>query len=183
MKKRVCFLLIFAVTAIVCVSLLTFGSRDEEQVFWENVQEILSEHIHGGYPKDWADMNATLILPMPDETAGICNVLGRVLCSEKGELIPNAVITVKNTVTGTEAAQVVTDDAGGFQILGLPGGFYDWIVEHDEYCTASYYGYDICDGTTSYFSFDISDQPIEREGSHIDMADSSFLQASENGNR
>ena len=182
MKRRICFLLIIAVIAVAGVSLLSAGPHDEEQAFRENVQEILDRYIQGAYPKDYADMDATLILPMPDENAGICNVIGRVLCTEKNELIANAVITVKNTAAGTEAASVTTDGAGCFQILGLPGGFYDWIVERDGYCTAAYIGYDICDGITTTFSFDVSEQEtIEREGSHCDMAEYDTLQGSYTG--
>lgn len=95
MKRRICFLLIIAVIAVAGVSLLSAGPHDEEQAFRENVQEILDRYIQGAYPKDYADMDATLILSMPDENAGICNVIGRVLCTEKNELIANAVITVK----------------------------------------------------------------------------------------
>lgn len=168
------------VTQVNATELSDFESKDEQQ-FRKEVKELIDNNIRAGAPvnvagmesfnqndynsnfTEYADIDATIILQMPiNDTSGISNVVGTVFDKETNEVIPNAVLTVK-TENGDEILSVATDDSGRFQILGLPGGFYDWTLGSEDYCNAKYIGYDVCDGITTMFSFYMSkEENLER---------------------
>lgn len=98
-----------------------------------------------------------------DEDGEISNVVGTVFCKETNEVIANAVVSVGTTDDG-EIVSVTTDNSGRFHILGLPGGFYSWTLSSEDYYDAQYIGYDVCEGTTTIFTFYMSEHEVlERE--------------------
>lgn len=172
-------------TTMICATAAYAIENDSERMqdsFQNEVQEVTEENIRAGAPAiiegfdsfnqsdydsnfvNYAAMDATVILPMPlDEDGEISNVVGTVFCKDTNEVIANAVVNVGTTGDG-EIVSVTTDDSGRFHIIGLPGGYYDWTLNSEDYCDAQYIGYDVCEGTTTIFTFYMSAQEVlERE--------------------
>lgn len=116
---------------------------------------------------NYATADATAVLPVTqDEDGDVSNVVGTVFSKETNEGIANAVVTVSD-MDDEEVLSVTTDASGRFHILGLPGGFYHWTLEHPEYCDSKYIGYDVCGGITTMFTFYMStDETLERSSFH-----------------
>lgn len=185
MEKIKRFMALVLVTTMIC-TISTYAIDNDrirmKKSFQNEVQELTENNIRAGDPVniegfesfnqsdydsnfvDYADMGATVVLPMPlDKDGEISNVVGTVFCKETNEVIANAVVNVETTEDG-EIVSVTTDNSGRFHILGLPGGFYNWTLNSADYYDAQYTGYDVCEGTTTIFTFYMSAQEIlERE--------------------
>ena len=188
MKKVVSIFCPFALVLLItmlCTTATHDIDNDSSSVknsFQNEVQEQTEKNIHAGDPANiegfesfnqrdydsnfvnYANMEATVVLPMPlDEDGEISNVVGTVFCKETNEVIANAVVSVGTTDDG-EIVSVTTDNSGRFHILGLPGGFYSWTLSSEDYYDAQYIGYDVCEGTTTIFTFYMSEHEVlERE--------------------
>ena len=188
MKKVVSIFCPFALVLLItmlCTTATHAIDNDSSSVknsFQNEVQEQTEKNIHAGDPANiegfesfnqrdydsnfvnYANMEATVVLPMPlDEDGEISNVVGTVFCKETNEVIANAVVSVGTTDDG-EIVSVTTDNSGRFHILGLPGGFYSWTLSSEDYYDAQYIGYDVCEGTTTIFTFYMSEHEVlERE--------------------
>lgn len=199
MKKIVSLMLAFVMSLTLCIPAFADELSGKEYNFREELQELIDDNIEPVSPanvegfesfnqsdydsnfKNYADMDATLVLPMivSEEEVKISNVVGTVFCQETNEPIANAIVTVETAIDEKTVASVTTDDKGRFQILGLAGGFYNWIVENDEYYTAKYIAYDICDGITTMFTFYMSNkETISRES--FRSGDMALIEGNEN---
>lgn len=144
--------------------------------------EIMQDHHYYGV-NIIAGEEGTLIVPPPTDTEdygenGPSNVIGKVCDDENYDLLSGATIMITPFKIGddivlsdisenekdTDISQltekedfytVTTNSSGYFQVIGLPGGFYNWIVICDGYYESRFIAYSISAETT-YFNFNVS---------------------------
>lgn len=136
--------------------------------------DVISKKDYEEGFKNYAQTNATVDFTSRVRNIGedrLANVVGVVKDYDTDTMLADADIVIGGEIL------VSTGLDGRFQIKNFPSGIYDWEIDVEDYCSATYSNYEVdCADGTTIFTFYVSDKfAINRDREDILKAESQKL--------